>query len=312
MNEINKYIKKVLKAEDLSIEETQRAFQIISLGGANPSQISAFITALHMKGYSRDEIVGGASTISLKNQYLKVENEAVFMYADNDFLEEIICVALILSQNNIPTFVKVPHQRRESILDALGMRTDLPYSMLLDCLNQFNLCILMSPRKHPFKHFVPVLREIDFQGIISTLQPIIRWIDPVKVHVADVLDSSEIDISIYALRKSGIESGIVCYNGVGKFFKRDKVESIDYGFNISDKLLPYEKAARLHSLFYGEIFPNTDAILMRCVTIMYLYGIVDSIEDGMQMARQTLTKNNIPRVLEGLSYISNIECGRAV
>ncbi len=59
-------IKLITTGNDLSFRQSETICQIILNGGASPAQIATLLTALHMKGESRDEISGFLSTVQAK------------------------------------------------------------------------------------------------------------------------------------------------------------------------------------------------------------------------------------------------------
>src|SRR4030042_616917 len=60
---IREAIAKLVKREALPSEEAEAVMQEIMLGEATPSQISAFLTALRMKGETAEEVAGCAKTM---------------------------------------------------------------------------------------------------------------------------------------------------------------------------------------------------------------------------------------------------------
>lgn len=63
---IKELISRIVKREDLTVEEMEAAMDEIMSGIATPAQIGAFITALRMKGETVDEITGAAITMRAK------------------------------------------------------------------------------------------------------------------------------------------------------------------------------------------------------------------------------------------------------
>ena len=56
-------IRAVSAPRDLAAEEMQQIMRVIMEGAATPAQIGAFLTALHIKGETVDELTGGATVM---------------------------------------------------------------------------------------------------------------------------------------------------------------------------------------------------------------------------------------------------------
>jgi len=63
---IKEFISKVVRGEDLTEAEMEKAMDEIITGTATPAQIGAFITALRLKGETVDEITGAARAMRAK------------------------------------------------------------------------------------------------------------------------------------------------------------------------------------------------------------------------------------------------------
>ena len=61
-----KYIRKLTKGENLTFDEAKEAMDAVLDGGATPVQISAYLTALRMKGETIEEISGSAAMMNSK------------------------------------------------------------------------------------------------------------------------------------------------------------------------------------------------------------------------------------------------------
>ena len=70
MNGLKKFIDKVVNFENLTKEESERAFQIIMNGGATPAEIAAFLVGLRMKKETIEEIAGAANVMRIKAEKL--------------------------------------------------------------------------------------------------------------------------------------------------------------------------------------------------------------------------------------------------
>ena len=81
---IKELISKVVKGEDLTEAEMEKAMDEIMTGSATPAQIAAFITALRLKGETVDEITGAARTMRAKATKINVNNHLINIDRDEE------------------------------------------------------------------------------------------------------------------------------------------------------------------------------------------------------------------------------------
>ena len=79
---IRESISKVVRGEDLTESEMEKAMDEIMTGTATPAQIGAFITALRLKGETVDEITGAARVMRAKAIKICVNNHMVNLDRD--------------------------------------------------------------------------------------------------------------------------------------------------------------------------------------------------------------------------------------
>ena len=70
------FIQKTVRGEDLSVEETREAFELIMTGAASDAQIGALLTAMAVKGAAVSEITGAATVMRQKATRVKVTDPA--------------------------------------------------------------------------------------------------------------------------------------------------------------------------------------------------------------------------------------------
>ena len=60
---MNKFLEKLKKKENLSLDESKNAFKILMEGKASDQEIYDFLTLLSSKGETSDEIAGGVHVL---------------------------------------------------------------------------------------------------------------------------------------------------------------------------------------------------------------------------------------------------------
>ena len=71
MKTFNDYIKSIKDGTDLSVNESENAFDQILLQKAEDNEVIDFLTSLSKKGESVDEIFGAVISIKKKSKYNK-------------------------------------------------------------------------------------------------------------------------------------------------------------------------------------------------------------------------------------------------
>jgi len=195
--DIKKAIERIVCFEHLTEEETQSVFDQIMSGGATPSQIGAFITALRMKGETVAEITGAARVMREKAVKVKVGGGRVDI--DSEEIgpdEETILDTCGTGGTGTNTFnisttaafvlagcgVKVAkHGNRAAssrcgsadVLEALGVKLDAPVEMTEKCINAINIGFLYAPLFHgAMKYAITPRKEIGIRTIFNILGPL--------------------------------------------------------------------------------------------------------------------------------------------
>ena len=71
---MKQFIDKIKKKENLSFEESKKAFELLMEGKAEDQEIFDFLTLLSIKGEVSDEIAGGVYVLRDKSKRVNVEN----------------------------------------------------------------------------------------------------------------------------------------------------------------------------------------------------------------------------------------------
>ncbi|MBW2304873.1 MAG: anthranilate phosphoribosyltransferase [Deltaproteobacteria bacterium] len=191
------YIAKVVKGEDLTQEEMEKAMLVIMDGGATPSQIAALVTALRMKGETVEEIAGAAMAMRAKATRIFLDNHAVSLDRDEiNVEEETILDTCGTGGDGTNTFnvstatafvaagagVKVAkHGNRAvsslcgsaDVLESLGVSLDITTTDVERCIREIGIGFLYAPLFHgAMKHAAGPRREIGVRTIFNLLGPL--------------------------------------------------------------------------------------------------------------------------------------------
>jgi anthranilate phosphoribosyltransferase len=196
--DIKEAIGKVVSFENLSEDQMREIFDEIMSGKATPAQISAFLTALRMKGETVEEVTGAARVMREKAVKVKVggRDMADLIEEDIDMEREAVLDTCGTGGTGTDTFnisttvafvlagcgVKVAkHGNRAAssrcgsadVLEKLGVKIDVPVSVTEKCIDTIGIGFLFAPLFHgAMKHALTPRKEIGVRTIFNILGPL--------------------------------------------------------------------------------------------------------------------------------------------
>ncbi|MDY6844479.1 MAG: anthranilate phosphoribosyltransferase [Thermodesulfobacteriota bacterium] len=224
-------IAKVVDRFDLAEEEMVHVMHEIMEGGATPSQIGAFITALRMKGESIEEITGAARVMREKATRITVRSKVIDVSGEGDEPEVVMDTcgtggdqAHTFNISTASAFVvaaagiKVAKHGNRSVssmcgsadvFEALGINIELSPHAIERCLDELGIGFLYAPALHSaMKHATPPRREIGIRTIFNLLGPLTNPA-MANVQVMGVYDPKLTEKLVHVLRKLTAKSAVV-------------------------------------------------------------------------------------------------------
>jgi anthranilate phosphoribosyltransferase len=194
---IRKAIAKVVDRLDLSEGEMIEVMSQIMSGEATSAQISAFITALRMKGETVDEITGAARVMRDRVTPIRVGRDVLDMDRDDINIDQETILDVVgtggdgTNTFNISTTVSfvvaacgvkvAKHGNRSvssicgsaDVLESLGVNLDVPPQVVERCISQIGIGFLFAPALHgAMKYAIGPRREIGIRTIFNILGPL--------------------------------------------------------------------------------------------------------------------------------------------
>lgn len=179
---IKEAILKVVNGNDLNAKEAYGAMDEIMSGEASEVQMSAYLTALSMKGETIEEIT--ASTKAMRAHCVKLLNdeevlEIVGTGGDGSNTFNISTTSsIVISAAGVPV---AKHGNRSAsskcgaadVLEALGVNIYIEPEKSLKILKEINLCFLFAQNYHLAMKFVAgVRKELSIRTIFNILGPL--------------------------------------------------------------------------------------------------------------------------------------------
>ncbi|WP_219836543.1 anthranilate phosphoribosyltransferase [Paenibacillus sp. R14(2021)] len=176
-------LNQIIGGTDLSREEARSVMEIIMSGEASGAQIGSVVTALRMKGETRDEITGFAEAMRACSNHVSTER--------NGLLDTCGTGGSGIHKFNISTAsaiiaaaagVRVAKHGNRAMsgksgsadtLEALGVNITLTADQAARCLDAIGICFMFAQLYHPsLKHAAGPRREIGIRTIFNMLGPL--------------------------------------------------------------------------------------------------------------------------------------------
>ena len=323
-------IRSVARGLDLDQEQMNSVMRIVMQGDATPAQIGAFLTALHIKGETVDELTAAAivmrefaAAVSVRSDKV-VDTVGTGGDAAGLFNVSTAC-ALVAAAAGI-TVAK--HGNRAAtgksgsadVLEAAGVDIGLTADQVGQTINHVGIGFMFAPTHHgATRHAVGPRREIGIRTIFNLLGPLTnpaaarwqlvgvyeqRWLRP----LAEVFGNLG---SIHTLVVSSFdgldEISIADSTAVCEFYKGELSEFVispeDYGIERQElSSIKVESAseslALIRGALSGEKGPAYDMVALNAGATLYAADVAISVGDGVDRARAVLDAGDAVSKLE--------------
>ena len=175
------YIDKLRNNQDLSFNESKKAFEILMNGKASDNEIFDFLTLLSAKGEISDEIAGGVYVLRNKSKRVNVNDCIDTCGTGGDGMNTLnisTASALLLSSMGI----KVAKHGNKAVsskcgsgdvLEALNIKIDLEPKDIEEQIKKNNFGFMFAPNYHSAMRFVgPTRKKIGKRTIFNMIGPL--------------------------------------------------------------------------------------------------------------------------------------------
>ena len=184
-------VEQLAAGESLPAAQCQEAVAAILDNQAPEAQTRAFLTALHQKGESADELLGAVRAIRQRMiafDYGPAAGDRLDTCGTGGDGAETVNVstaaAIVLAACGVRV---VKHGNRAAtgrsgssdVLERLGVAVDVETSVLRHCLDELGIAFLFAPRFHPgLRGVVAVRRQLPFRTIFNLVGPLCNPASP--------------------------------------------------------------------------------------------------------------------------------------
>ncbi|MGE5581565.1 MAG: anthranilate phosphoribosyltransferase [Bacillota bacterium] len=327
----------MIRREDLTEEEMVRVISLIMEGEATPAQIGSFLTALRLKGETVDEITGAARV--MREKALKVRFEAPVVFdivgtggdGANTFNISTTS-AFIVAAAGIPV---AKHGNRAvssrcgsaDVLEALGIKVDLPPAKVEDCLKEVGIGFLFAPIFHlAMKHAVGPRRELGFRTIFNLLGPLTNPAGA-NYQLIGVYQPELTEPIAQVLKRLGVKRAMVAHGGGGldelsleglnkvSFLKDGRIETFtfsaaDVGLPLTSNQLvkgeqPLKNAELTEEILSGSYQgPCLNIVLLNAAAALMVAEVASDLKAGISLARNLVNQGRAYEKLEQLRKVA--------
>lgn len=332
---IQEALARLLEKGDLSMQDMTEVMQQVMTGEATPSQIGGLLIALRMKGETVDEVAAAAQVMRSLADSVSVDASAIDIVGtggDSTSTFNIsTCCALVAAAAG----VKVAKHGNRSVssksgaadfLEAAGVNIDLDSAAVAKCVEQVGVGFMFAPKHHSaMKHAIGPRKEMGVRTVFNLLGPLTNpagtrkqllgvydpeWVKP----IADVLNKLGSEHVLVVHGHGGMDEISLSGSTHVAELKNGQVTEYEINpalFGIKEQPIdairvdgPEESLAMIQSVLADENGAAKDIVLMNAGAALYVGGVADSIESGVEGARQVLSSGAAAKKLNELASLS--------
>ena len=331
---------KLLAGGTLSYELTCQVFESMMTGRVDHAEIGALLGILATRVPTGDEIAGAAAIMRKHVRLVQtsVDRRSILDTAGTGGAPKTFNVstaAAIVAAAGGAYVAKHGNKSRTGrgsaeVLEGLGVNIQAPLEVQTRCLDDFGVCFCFAPNHHPAtKHVMPVRKALGFPTIFNLLGPLTN---PVQAGrqlmgvygeqflspVAEAFQELDTVHSIVMHSEDGLDEISISAATRGYEISGGKISTFycepeQFGFARVDRSLVTattlsESIQMVQNVLSGkEVGPARDMVLMSSGVSLYLCGLADSLEDGVNQAKDLVDGGRAQRVLEKLIASTSVE-----
>ena len=327
---IKEAIIRLSQKQDLSYDEAEQVMNEIMEGKATDVQMSAYLTALSLKGETIDEIT--ASAAGMRAHCIKLLHnmdvlEIVGTGGDGANSFNISTTAsMVIAAAGVPV---AKHGNRAAssksgaadVLEALGVKIDLPPERSAQLLKKIQICFLFAQNYHiAMKYVAPIRKELGIRTVFNILGPLSNPAGA-NMELMGVYEEELVEPLAQVMAKLGVVRGMVVY-GQDKldeismsaptsvceirdgWFQTYEITPEQFGYTRCTKEeltggTPEENAEITRKILSGEDRgAKRCAVCLNAGAAIYIAGKAATMEEGVRMAERLIDEGAAAGKLE--------------
>ena len=215
------------------------------------------------------------------------------------------------------------------VLEALGVNITIAPEKSRELLEKIGICFLFAQNYHfAMKYVAPVRKELGIRTIFNILGPLANPAGA-NMELMGVYDESLVEPLAHVLANLGVKRALVVYGSDGLdeislsaptrvcevkdgAFTSYEITPEQFGLTrcSKDDLVggtPAENAQITRDILAGKTGPKRDAVLMNAGAAIYMAGKAESIQAGIDLAKEMIDSGKATAQLEKFVELSNQE-----
>jgi anthranilate phosphoribosyltransferase len=315
-------------------EDADAFFSACLRGEPTPAQIAAAVTAMRLRGETIGEITACARALRRAAMKLDHDQDVIDVCGTGGDGAHTLNISTATAFVVAGGGVKVAkHGNRAAssrsgssdVLAALGVNLDASPDQQRRALDEAGVCVLFAPAHHgAMRHVSPIREELGFRTVFNLLGPLSnpagarrqllgvfdgRWVDPLArvlgalgatrawvVHGDGLDEITTTGVTHVAeWREGGVRLFNITPEAVG--LPRAALGDLRGGD-------PAENAAALRSVLEGAVGAHRDIVLMNSAAAFLVADKVETLREGVEMARASIDSGAARTALEKLIAIT--------
>ncbi|MDR1668974.1 MAG: anthranilate phosphoribosyltransferase [Oscillospiraceae bacterium] len=333
---IREAIAALSRKQDLSYETAEAVMNEIMTGEATPVQMSAYLTALSIKGETIPEITASAAGM---------RSHCIRLLHDVDALEIVgtggdhassfnisTTAALITAAAGVPV---AKHGNRAAssqcgaadVLEALGVNISISPEKSAALLKEIGICFLFAQNYHiAMKYVAPVRRELAIRTIFNILGPLTNPAGA-RMELMGVYHRDLVEPLARVMCNLGVKSAMVVCGEDGLdeislsaptyicevkdgWVRSYTITPEQFGYTRCDKEEmrggdPPENARILRSVLAGEKGAKRNAAVLNAAAALFIAEKFESVEAAVRRAEEVIDSGEAARKLDDFVRRSN-------
>ncbi len=318
---MEEYIESVTDGEDLTQAEAREVATAV-FEEATEAQIGALLAALRAKGETEAEIAGFAEGMHAAARQIDPESrpllDVVGTGGDDYDTINVSTTSSVVAAGAGATVAKHGNYSVSSssgsadALEELGVEVGAEPPAVERAIEDLGIGFMLAPVFHPaMKAVIGPRKELGMRTIFNVLGPLTNPAGAERMLVG-VYDPDLVPLVARALDRTGVEHALVVHgSGLDEIAVHDRtrVAAVDgsgteeydlapedigierYDVSAVAGGSPAENAADLEAIVGGEFEgAKRDIVLANAGAALYVAGEASSIEDGVELARQTIAE----------------------
>ncbi len=330
-------IQTVAEFRDLSGKEMAEVMRLLMEGKATDAQIGAFLMGLRMKGETVEEITAAASV--MRDLVTPVEVDVPHLMDTCGTGGDGVSTFNISTTSAFVVAAAGGHVAKHGnrsissksgsadVLEAAGVNLDLTPEQVAQCIERIGVGFMFAPKHHgAMKHVIGPRREMGVRTLFNVLGPLTnpagakrqllgvfdkKWLEPLAevlgrlgshhvlvVHAEDGLDEITISAPTHLVE---LQDGTLRHLEITP--EQFGIQRAPLDTLVVDR--PGRSLEMMRQVLDDKPGPARDIVVLNAGAAIYVAGLADTLERGMDKAREVLAKGTARKRLESLVQFSN-------